>query len=65
MLDVFDEEPLPPDHPLWALDHVAITPHIAGPSRAAEITPIFNDNLRRYVAGPARCASSSNRRRGY
>ncbi len=64
VLDVFDEEPLPPDHPLWALENVAITPHIAGPSLAAEITPIFNDNLRRYVAGrPLRFLV--NRRRGY
>ena len=52
MLDVFDEEPLPADHPLWALDNVVITPHISGPSTPAEIAPIFNDNLRRYLAGP-------------
>ncbi len=51
VLDVFDQEPLPPEHPLWALDNVAITPHIAGPSTPAEIAPIFNDNLRRYLAG--------------
>ena len=64
MLDVFDEEPLPPDHPLWALDHVAITPHIAGPSAPTEIAPIFNDNLRRYVSGrPLR--DVVDRRRGY
>ncbi len=29
-LDVFDTEPLPPDHPLAALDNVTIVPHIAG-----------------------------------
>jgi len=51
VLDVFDEEPLPADHPLWALDNVAITPHIAGPSTTDDITPLFNDNLRRYVSG--------------
>ena len=51
VLDVFDEEPLPPDHPFWGLDNVAVTPHIAGPSIPSEIAPIFNDNLRRYVAG--------------
>jgi len=29
-LDVFDTEPLPPDHPLAKLDNVTITPHLAG-----------------------------------
>jgi phosphoglycerate dehydrogenase-like enzyme len=28
-LDVFDEEPLPEDHPLWTMDNVILTPHIA------------------------------------
>jgi phosphoglycerate dehydrogenase-like enzyme len=51
VLDVFNREPLPAEHPFWALDNVAITPHISGPSVAAEIAPLFNDNLRRYLAG--------------
>lgn len=64
VLDVFDDEPLPPEHPLWALDNVAVTPHIAGPSIPAEIAPIFNDNLRRYLSGrPLRYLV--DRRRGY
>jgi D-3-phosphoglycerate dehydrogenase len=29
-LDVFDTEPLPPDHPFLHLDNVTVTPHIAG-----------------------------------
>src|SRR5699024_7577905 len=29
-LDVTDPEPLPPDHPLWDLPNVLLTPHIAG-----------------------------------
>ena len=29
-LDVFDTEPLPPDHPLVQLDNVTVTPHLAG-----------------------------------
>jgi D-3-phosphoglycerate dehydrogenase len=29
-LDVFDTEPLPPDHPLIGLDNVTLVPHIAG-----------------------------------
>ena len=29
-LDVFETEPLPADHPLWEMENVILTPHIAG-----------------------------------
>lgn len=51
VLDVFATEPLPPDHPLWNLDNVVVTPHISGPSTPEEITPVFVENLRRFLAG--------------
>ncbi len=51
ILDVFATEPLPPHHPLWRMDNVVITPHISGPSTPDGITPVFNDNLARYLAG--------------
>ena len=64
ILDVFDEEPLPADHPLWKLENVVITPHISGPSTPDEIGPIFDDNLRRYLARrPLRY--QVDRKRGY
>jgi glyoxylate/hydroxypyruvate reductase A len=64
VLDVFDEEPLPQDHPLWEFGNVVITPHISGPSTPDEIAPIFNDNLRRYLAGRA-LRYDVDRKRGY
>ncbi|KPM55069.1 hydroxyacid dehydrogenase [Frankia sp. R43] len=33
-LDVVDPEPLPPEHPLWRLDGVVLTPHVGGHSAA-------------------------------
>jgi phosphoglycerate dehydrogenase-like enzyme len=64
VLDVFTTEPLPSDHPLWKLPNVVVTPHISGPSTVEEISPVFNDNLQRYVAGrPLR--HRIDRRKGY
>jgi phosphoglycerate dehydrogenase-like enzyme len=50
ILDVFPSEPLPPEHPLWRLENAVITPHVAGPSTAQEIAPVFNDNLARWLS---------------
>ena len=63
-LDVFDEEPLPAEHPLWRAPNAIITPHISGPSTPAEIAPVFNDNLARFVAG-RRLRHVVDRARGY
>jgi phosphoglycerate dehydrogenase-like enzyme len=52
-LDVTDPEPLPPDHPLWAMPNVLITPHIAGDSPASTIRAfqLAGDQVRRFAAG--------------
>jgi phosphoglycerate dehydrogenase-like enzyme len=52
-LDVTDPEPLPPDHPLWKLPNVVITPHV---SADAELTRqrawlLLRENIRRFGAG--------------
>ncbi len=52
-LDVFEIEPLPPDHPLWKRDNVILTPHIAAAStRIAERhLEVLLDNVRRFANG--------------
>ncbi|MGH2447570.1 MAG: D-2-hydroxyacid dehydrogenase [Chloroflexota bacterium] len=52
-LDVFAEEPLPPDSELWGMPQVIITPHVGGDSyrtRDREAA-FFAVNLRRYLSG--------------
>jgi phosphoglycerate dehydrogenase-like enzyme len=52
-LDVFEHEPLPPDHVLWTLPGVMITPHVGGegPYLDDRRTEIVIDNCRRFAAG--------------
>ncbi len=52
-LDVFADEPLPPDSPLWTAPRLMITPHVAGdfPGYMDRMVPLFCQNLRRYLAG--------------
>jgi glyoxylate/hydroxypyruvate reductase A len=64
ILDVFQSEPLPSDHPFWALPNAVVTPHISGPSDPAEIAPIFNDNLKRFLEGKT-LRGRVDLRRGY
>jgi phosphoglycerate dehydrogenase-like enzyme len=51
-LDVFEEEPLPDDHPFWGMDNVIVTPHIAGASSRylERATDLMAANLQRYLA---------------
>jgi phosphoglycerate dehydrogenase-like enzyme len=51
-LDVFREEPLPPDSPLWELDNVLITPHIGGTSQRFwdRQTELMIRNIGNYLA---------------
>ena len=52
-LDVTNPEPLPPEHPLWQLPNVVITPHAAGgsPLRQDRVVDLFCANLRRWLTG--------------
>ena len=52
-LDVVDPEPLPADHPLWALPNVLVTPHMAGDTPSSTVTcfELAGDQIRRFAAG--------------
>jgi phosphoglycerate dehydrogenase-like enzyme len=52
-LDVFAEEPLPADSPLWGMPNVLVSPHISGdiPDWEELVVGVFVDNARRFAAG--------------
>jgi phosphoglycerate dehydrogenase-like enzyme len=52
-LDVFETEPLPPVHPLWKMENVILTPHVAGysPRIAERHLNVLLDNVGRFVRG--------------
>ena len=52
-LDVFEQEPLPPDHPFWRMENVLISPHTADHTKDWEANTMepFLDNVRRFRDG--------------
>lgn len=53
-MDVVETEPLPPESPLWDLDNVLFTPHVAGHSDGTSkqaLADLIADNLRRFAGG--------------
>ncbi|MBU1636099.1 D-2-hydroxyacid dehydrogenase, partial [bacterium] len=52
-LDVFEEEPLPEDSPLFNTPNLIMTPHISGnfPDYTKRVHEMFLDNLQRYLKG--------------
>ena len=49
ILDVFNQEPLPQEHPIWSLNNVIITPHIAAPSLPEQVVEIFANNYHKLI----------------
>jgi phosphoglycerate dehydrogenase-like enzyme len=54
-LDVYEQEPLPAEHPLWTMPNVLMTPHMAGygPYLNDRRFQIMLDNCRAFAAGTA------------
>jgi phosphoglycerate dehydrogenase-like enzyme len=52
-LDVFEEEPLPPDSPLWDMENVIVCPHMSGDVEGweADFANVFYDNVGRWLRG--------------
>ena len=50
VLDVFREEPLPGDDPLWSTPGAYVTSHTAGPTPDEAIGEVFERNLKLYIA---------------
>lgn len=64
ILDVFNQEPLPANHPIWSLSNATITPHIAAPSRPEQVVEIFTANYHHFIKGQA-LSHLVNFERGY
>jgi phosphoglycerate dehydrogenase-like enzyme len=65
-LDVFVQEPLPPENPFWDLPNVFITPHNSAttPQQIERALDIFVENLKRYRGGE-RLTNVVDKHRGY
>ena len=65
-LDVSEPEPLPPEHRLWTLDSVVVTPHMGGASDQvwARRMELVQDNVRAFTSG-APLRNVVDKERGY
>lgn len=64
VLDVFDIEPLPPEHAFWSHPRITVLPHVAASTDARSAAGIVADNVRRFRAGQAPL-NLVDRSRGY
>ncbi len=65
-LDVFPIEPPPPDHPIYDLPNVVMTPHTSGwsPDRETRLIALYAENIRRYSVGEP-LVNVVDKQRGY
>lgn len=67
VLDVFETEPLPENHPLWETEKITITPHISGvsPHYIPRGFELFEENLQAFISGRAELTNKIDPKRGY
>jgi phosphoglycerate dehydrogenase-like enzyme len=65
-LDVFEQEPLPASSPLWKMENVIVSPHVAGANAEykEKAATLFAENLQRYIEGES-LLNRINRTYGY
>ncbi|HNN13567.1 MAG TPA: D-2-hydroxyacid dehydrogenase [Anaerolineales bacterium] len=51
VLDVFEQEPLPREHPFWEIKNLTMTFHTSAPSFPEDIAKVFIENYRLYIEG--------------
>lgn len=64
VLDVFDEEPLPEEHPFWSHSKVTVLPHISAPTITSTAVKIVASNIGGYFETGA-VPPAVDRKRGY
>ncbi|OFU51496.1 MULTISPECIES: phosphoglycerate dehydrogenase [Aerococcus] len=66
-LDVFNEEPLPRDHPFWTHEKIDVTPHMTGQVEhfAIETYKIFHANLKAYAEKGDLAVNVVSKEKGY
>ncbi|MEP3049247.1 MAG: glyoxylate/hydroxypyruvate reductase A [Roseibium sp.] len=64
VLDVFDQEPLPEEHPYWVHDKVTVLPHISAPTITSTAAKIVAGNIEQYLKTGA-IPAAVDRTRGY
>lgn len=64
VLDVFDQEPLPPDSPLWQNENITVLPHISAPTNKESAAKIVAKNIANWRK-TEKLPPTVNRIRGY
>ncbi|WP_428034799.1 2-hydroxyacid dehydrogenase [Amphritea sp.] len=64
VLDVFTQEPLQPQSPLWGHPNITLLPHISAPTSVTTASRIVADNISRYLAEGS-IPQSVDKARGY